>query len=147
MNLENQENYDNLIQWLMNYCFNHKIGVVFNKDLPPRARPRSYTEPGNLVVINGAWLPQTEIPFIFGHEIGHVIEDSAHLYHATKLGELKGEAFANRFSVELLYKYCVENDFYYSNWYSFAKAFCIPTNLFYLFSTIEYAPRPCSVEY
>lgn len=147
LSLENQTNYDELLVYLMNYAFDHKIGIKWTRKLPAFAPPASFDRPGKLIVMNAKWPNALDFPFQFAHEIGHVLHESSRYYDLNRTTHNKGEAFANKFAIKLLRQYCLDNDYYYSNWYAFAKAFNVPTHLFYLFSTIEYEVLPCSVEY
>ncbi|NRO04105.1 hypothetical protein IMAU30002_01913 [Lactobacillus helveticus] len=53
LSLENQENYDNIMKYLMNYAiFKYYIGVEFTNELPPFAPPLSYDRPGKLIIMN-----------------------------------------------------------------------------------------------
>ncbi|MGQ5708787.1 ImmA/IrrE family metallo-endopeptidase [Lactobacillus sp. PSON] len=126
MNTESRKNFNKLIMFLMNYCNDHGIGIIYDNTLPPLAPSRSYTIPGKLVAINGNWYKETEIPFIFAHEIGHVIENLPHYYHASKIAELQSEYFANDFAINLLQEYCFEEDIWFESIYDFAKCFGIP---------------------
>lgn len=37
MSIENAERFDILISWLINYCLEHQIGVIYTKELPSDA--------------------------------------------------------------------------------------------------------------
>lgn len=65
---------DSLIEWLVNYAFDHNIGVVLTPALQPHT-PSTSDGTTRLVVINMNWYRKTEIPFALAHEIGH--SDSA----------------------------------------------------------------------
>lgn len=132
MSIENQENYDRLIRWLSNYAFQHKIGLEFKPNLPSYAPPTSFNFPGNLIIMNRNWIPKTEIPFSFAHEIGHVLLEYAPYYNCAYLGKDKGEYAANIFAINLLKQYCQENEYHYNNIYSFANSFGIPSKVRYL---------------
>lgn len=132
LSIENQENYNNLLKWLMNYALAHHIGVSFTHELPPYAPPTSFSKPGKLILMNGNWKPMTEIPYSLAHEIGHVMLECPEYYHLALNGKIKGEYTANRFAIDLLKEYCLENDYYYSTTYSFALSFCIPHRYHYL---------------
>lgn len=81
LSIENQENYNNLLKWLMNYALAHHIGVSFTHELPPYAPPTSFSKPGKLILMNGNWKPMTEIPYSLAHEIGHVMLECPEYYH------------------------------------------------------------------
>lgn len=134
MNYINKRNYNDLINWLMNYCLDHGIGAVLTNELPDEVGGKSYIIPANLVIVNNKWLPMTEIPFIFAHEIGHIKTGIPCSYHASISNTSKGEADANRFAIELFREYCVEKDFNFSSYYSFAESFYIPHKFYYLLS-------------
>lgn len=132
MSIENAERFDILISWLMNYCLEHQIGVIYTKELPSDAQSMSYNYPSDLVVINGNWKPNTEIPFIFAHEIGHNLEGTPVFNRLAYLGEEKGEYSANTFAINLLLLYCFENSILFNSAYDFAKTFGIPKDKWYL---------------
>ncbi|OYS01757.1 ImmA/IrrE family metallo-endopeptidase [Lactobacillus johnsonii] len=132
MNYINQRNYNDLINWLMNYCLDHGIGVVLTNELPDDVGGKSYIIPADLVVVNNRWLPTAEIPFIFAHEIGHIKTGIPCSYHSSINNMDKGEADANRFAINLFIEYCKENDFIFSSRLTFAESFFIPSKLYYL---------------
>ena len=132
MNYSNQQNYNNLINWLMNYCLDHQIGAVLTNELPDTVGGKSYIIPANLVVVNNRWHDKLEIPFIFAHEIGHIKTGIPCSYHASIINTDKGEADANKFAINLFMEYCKENEFNFSTYYNFAKSFYIPLKFYYL---------------
>lgn len=133
LSIENKENYDRLIRYLMNYAmFDCKIGVEFTDKLPPSAPPISYNVPGKLIIMNGKWLYPVQIPFLLAHEIGHVIHENEKFYHISSMNTQKGEANENSFAIKLLHQYCVDGEIYFDNCYSFAKCFGIPEACYYL---------------
>ncbi len=134
LSIENKENYDRLIKYLMNAAmFDYKIGVEFSDRLPPFAPPLSYNHVGRLIIMNAQWPYPTEIPFQLAHEIAHVLNEDQHYYNLNDKTVNRGEADANIFAINLLYKYCEENDYHFDSYYKFADAFCIPHRLYYLF--------------
>lgn len=134
LSIENKENYDQLIKYLMNAAmFDYKIGVEFSDRLPPFAPPLSYNHVGRLIIMNSRWPYPTEIPFQLAHEIAHVLYEEQHYYNLNEQTVNQGETNANIFAIKLLQKYCKENDFHFDSYYKFADAFCIPHRLYYLF--------------
>lgn len=131
-----RQRYDELLLYLMNYCYDHNIGYEFKNKLPYYTPSISYQIPGNFIMINADWDNEYEIPFMFAHEIGHILTNDPYLFHATKIGKIQGEYSANCFAIDLLLQYCEEHNFHFSNYYSFAKSFGIPQKLFYLFEKI-----------
>lgn len=135
LSIYNQENYDRLMKYLMNTAmFDYHIGVEFTNILPPFAPSASYNKVGRLILMNARWPYLTEIPFQLAHEIAHVLHEDQHYYNLNDGTANSGEASANIFAINLLYKYCEENDYHFDSYYKFAKAFCIPHDLYYLFT-------------
>ena len=135
LSIENKENYDHLIKYLMNAAmFDYKIGVEFSDRLPPFAPPLSYNHVGRLIIMNARWPYPSEIPFQLAHEIAHVLNEDQHYYNLNDRTVNRGEADANIFAIKLLQKYCDDNEYHFDSYYKFAKAFCIPRNLYYIFS-------------
>ena len=135
LSIENKENYDRLIKYLMNAAmFDYKIGVEFSNRLPPFAPPLSYNHVGRLIIMNARWPYPTEIPFQLAHEIAHVLNENQHYFNLNDRTTKCGEADANVFAIKLLQKYCDDNEYHFDSYYKFAKAFCIPHNLYYLFN-------------
>ena len=135
LSIENKENYDRLIKYLMNAAmFDYKIGVEFSNRLPPFAPPLSYNHVGRLIIMNARWPYPTEIPFQLAHEIAHVLNENQHYFNLNDRTTKRGEADANVFAIKLLQKYCDDNEYHFDSYYKFAEAFCIPHSLYYLFN-------------
>lgn len=137
MTNEDRDRFNELIIWLTNWCFDHEIGVVYSKEADPKAKSKSYNIPGDLVVINGNWSPETEVPFIFAHEIGHTIENTPVFNKLSYLGSDKAEYSANVFAIRLLQQYCLENEITYNTIFDFAKSFGIPKDKWYLLTDLQ----------
>ena len=120
-----------VITWLMNYCMKHGIGVIYQKKLPETAPSDSWHNP-KLIIFNANYYKVNERPFMMAHEIGHVVEEVPEFYKLAHLGIEKGEFSANRFAINLLALYCLDNDIYFDNYYSFARAFGIPKDKYYI---------------
>lgn len=133
LSIENKENQDRLIKYLMNAAmFDYHIGVEFTNHLPPLAPPISYNNVGRLIIMNARWPYPSEIPFQLAHEIAHVVHEDQHYYSLNDRTVNRGEADANIFAIELLQKYCKENDYYFNTYYDFARTFGIPKKCYYL---------------
>ena len=126
---------DNVLKWLMNYCMEHDIGVLYKKDLPETAPSDSWQNP-KLIIFNANYYKVNERPFMLAHEIGHVIDEVPEYYKLAHLGIEKGEFSANRFAINLLALYCFENDIWYGTYYDFAKAFGIPKDKYYILELV-----------
>lgn len=137
MSLETRKNYDRLMQYLMNYAmFDCRIGVEFTNRLPSYAPCISYDEPGKLIIMNSKWPYPTQIPFLLAHEIGHVLYEEETYFNLNDKTKNSGEAQANTFAIKLLQRYCIENEFNFSNVYQFAKCFGIPKECYYLLTDV-----------
>lgn len=130
MNAYELEQFDCVISYLMNFCYDNGIAVVYDSTLPSEAISKSY--PGNLIVVNGNWKPKSEVPFIFAHEIGHVIENTPVFNNLSVLGKCKGENSANLFAIRILFDYCCQEGIYFDEITTFAKCFGIPRDMYYL---------------
>ena len=121
-----------VIRWLMNYALDHQYGVTFSyaaeNDDPSEAFPEYRT-----AVINANWRNIDEIPFIIGHELGHLfLGHSRKEFSASSINRYRLEREANEFSLYLLTKYCDLHEIYFYNMYTFAESFGIPRDCYYL---------------
>lgn len=82
-------------------------------------------------------MPETEVPFIFAHEIGHTIENTPIFNKLSYLGSVKAEYSANVFAIRLLQQYCLENEITYNTIFDFAKSFGIPKDKWYLLTDLQ----------
>lgn len=122
---------DNLISWLINYAWDHKIGLILTHFLAPDTPSQSE---GNLrlIIINMEWGKQSEIPFSFAHEIGHILcEHTGWRRYSSASTSIKEENEANSVAIDILLKYCHENDFCFTNSVQFCEQFGIPASLEY----------------
>ena len=124
-----------VITWLMNYCMDHDIGIIYKKNLPQTAPSDSWHNP-KLIIFNANYYKVNERPFMLAHEIGHVVEEVPEYYKLAYLGIEKGEFSANRFAINLLSLYCMENDIWYETYYDFAQAFDIPKDKYYVLEVV-----------
>lgn len=121
-----------VIKWLMNYALDHQIGVVFSYKAginePSEAFPEYST-----AVINANWKNIDEIPFIIGHEIGHLmLGHTRKEFETSPANSIRMEQEANKYSLNLLAEYCELNEICFYNRYQFAKVFGIPKDVYYL---------------
>ncbi|WP_334341211.1 ImmA/IrrE family metallo-endopeptidase [Companilactobacillus sp. HBUAS56275] len=112
--------------YLLNYALDHHIGFEFlnglDSDWPSVAIPER-----NMMFINTNWYKQEEVPMIIAHEIGHMIDgDSCYLYDQSTISRLKSENSANLIAINLLMKYCSDNDIEFNNSMTFLTQFNIP---------------------
>ena len=126
---------EDLMEWLINYAFDHHIGVQLTSYLQPHTPSTSYGD-YRLVVVNTRWYKHNEVPFSLAHEIGHVINGDRGVHAYTATAETKEEHAANVTGIKLLLAYCQEHDIYFDNPVVFCQQFGAPLELDYLVSGI-----------
>lgn len=112
--------------YLLNYALDHHIGFELLNEVdsfwPSLAIPER-----NMMFINTNWYKQEELPMVVAHEIGHMIDgDSCYLYDQSTISRLKSENSANLIAINLLMKYCSDNDIEFNNSMTFLTQFHIP---------------------
>ncbi|HJF87318.1 MAG TPA: ImmA/IrrE family metallo-endopeptidase [Companilactobacillus farciminis] len=112
--------------YLLNYALDHHIGFELLNEVdsfwPSLAIPER-----NMMFINTNWYKQEELPMVVAHEIGHMIDgDSCYLYDQSTISRLKSENSANLIAINLLMKYCSDNDIEFNNSMTFLTQFNIP---------------------
>lgn len=93
---------DEIITKLMQYAFDHNIGMVMTHELgdhtPSASRPDN-----KMIVINLNWYDKREIPFQMAHELGHVInQDEGILYYSSFSNRSSYERAANMTGLDIL---------------------------------------------
>ena len=93
----------NLIAWLYSYAFKHKIGVlqIFTKPEYSSLSDKSK----RLIIININWKNKKELPFIIGHEIGHILAGESGLSNYCGTPLTPNERRADLFSLSLIFEY------------------------------------------
>lgn len=112
--------------YLLNYALDHHIGFELLNEVdsfwPSLAIPER-----NMMFINTNWYKQEELTMVVAHEIGHMIDgDSCYLYDQSTISRLKSENSANLIAINLLMKYCSDNDIEFNNSMTFLTQFNIP---------------------
>lgn len=122
---------DNLISYLVNYGFDRGISTTLTEKLPPHF-PSSASSKYQKVLINMNWYNQWEVPFSLAHELGHLINhDQGINYYHSETVHTKTEYQANCTAIDILLKYCHENDIAITNPVTFCEKFGVPANLEY----------------
>ena len=135
--LETRQNYDKLMQYLMNYAmFDCHIGVEFTHKLPFYAPSVRYNKPCKLIIMNSNWPHPMQVPFQLAHEIYHVLNEEKSYFNLNDRTKYSDEAQANISAIKLLQRYCIENEFHFSNIFQFARSFAIPQECYYLLTDI-----------
>lgn len=131
MMVDNTDRENQLIEYLLNYAYEHNIGYVLFQADPhyPSITMKSKRE----IRINLNWHNHSpEVPFTIAHEIGHVMIDSPDMKQFDCIGygtQIEEESPADVFALHLLYKYsCLQEDGFYDP-LSFLKAYGIPLRM------------------
>lgn len=119
---------NNLIEYLLDKAFRNGIGyeiAPLDKDFPSRALPEY-----KLIIINSNWKNKNEIPFIIGHELGHLMLGHTSIsYYSTQTANTKCEYEADQYSLKLIYKYSIEQGNHFEEPYQFIEQFGIPERM------------------
>lgn len=114
------------LQYLFNYAFSNKIGVTVTNNLSPTT-PSMSRSSNQTILINLNWHNQNEIPFIFAHEIAHLLNnDVGILYYTSSNSRSKIETSANIKAIEILTNYSEILGFEITNPITFMESFGIP---------------------
>lgn len=115
---------EEIINWLLNYAYDHGIGVVVFHRGPNI--PSMASKPDNMIAINMDWQPKCEIPFSIAHEIGHILcRDNGH-FLPTKVAQTQAERRANRQAVKILMEWANSHGVEVNNPQQFSECFAIP---------------------
>lgn len=85
----------------------------------------------DLIIFNSNYYQDSEKPFMLAHEIGHVINGNPGCDKLVN-GLGKEESIADKFAIDLLLEYCLDQDIWFDNIYDFAESFGIPSGKYYL---------------
>lgn len=114
----------------------HGISCCLTHELSPFSPSCANTQQ-KMVIVNTAWHNQQEIPFIFAHEIGHILNnDKGISYYQSATIHTKTEYQANLKAIELLAEYCRFHDVAINNPVRFCEDFGIPSRLDYLVASV-----------
>lgn len=99
---------NNLIEYLLNYAFDNKIGYEIRK-LDPYFPPRAVLD-DNLIIINSNWHNREEIPFTIGHEIGHIMNNDQVEKCQSPTLIYPYELNADKYSLNLIFNYSLDQE-------------------------------------
>lgn len=123
--MENQ-NRNDLITYLLNYAMKCGYGYELIYDVNPYD-PSFSMKKRKRMAINMNWHNQNEIPFIIGHEIGHLIlGEQGVKYYKSYAGQVSEERPADLYSLDLIFDYACKNDQYFEEPGQFMQAYGIP---------------------
>lgn len=119
---------DEIMEWLCKFAYDHNIEVTIDNVHFSSSVPSSCF--GKHVIINMNWDNEEEIPFIFAHEIGHVLNGNGGvLYYSTITSQTKIESAANDKAIELIIEYGQEIDELPADYITFMQSYHIPAFL------------------
>lgn len=128
---------DNLMNFLCNYAFDHKIGYQLDSIGFKPDEPSVSNGTLKFVVINTGWKNSNEIPFQFAHEISHVLNGDIGINKFPVNPTLLKEEFAaNKRAMNILLEYCDLNKIHMSSAAQFMISFGIPTYLYDLVNEV-----------
>lgn len=126
--MENQ-NKNDLINYLLNYAMDCGFGYELIHDTDPDD-PSFSMKKRKRMAINMNWHNSDEIPFIIGHEIGHLIlGEQGVKYYSSFSGQLSEEKPADLYSLNLIYDYSCNRGDGFTEPGLFMQAYGIPRRM------------------
>lgn len=124
----NNQNRDDLIQYLLNFAFDHKIGYqLVNAD--PYNPSLSFKQ-HRYMIINLNWHNQNEVPFIIGHEIGHLmLGGDPIMYYGSFSAQNSEEKEADLYSLKLIYRFSDTQGDEFDSPHKFVQSYGIPSRM------------------
>ncbi|QHJ84389.1 MAG: hypothetical protein [Bacteriophage sp.] len=119
---------EDLIKYLLKYAFDHGISCALiwkEQDYQSVALPEK-----KLIVINQNCKNKYELPFIIGHEIGHIIngDDNEKFYCGNSINS--EERLADLYSLNLIYDYASSQFDTFEEPIQFIQQYGIPERMF-----------------
>jgi len=116
----------NVVTYLLNYALDHGIGFTLLNDYSSEWPSLSVPEE-NMMSLNMKWKNRNEISMIIAHEIGNMLDsDICYLYDQSNIIRIRSENSANFNAIDLLIKYCKENNIEFDNHMTFPTQLNIP---------------------
>lgn len=158
MNLSwtNQQNYNDVLDYLYHFCAKHRIQVVnltnetvrstlgssASSSVNDTSHIPSFSFQNTMygfpcIFLNIEYYKELEIPFMFAHEIGHVLEGDGENFIYLHNGNTQEERKANLFAINLIDSYTSEHNYHYSSIYQFSQCFNIPHKYYYLLNQVK----------
>nr|WP_280926576.1 M48 family metalloprotease [Lactobacillus sp. ESL0701] len=124
-----RDNYVNdLIQYLFDFAFNQDIGYLL---VPADEDYSSFAnKTKKLIIINTNWKNKAELPFIIGHEIGHLIDGDQGISRYCGTSLTSKERHADLYSLNLIFDYATKQYDCYEEPSQFMQAYGIPTRMY-----------------
>lgn len=125
---KNDYNRQVLIRYLLNYAFDRGYSYRLLKAGP--YDPALSFKEENYIAINMNWHNVNELPFIIGHEIGHLeLGEQGVMYYTSYAGKNSEEKQADAYSLKLLYEYALACEHHFREPYQFLKVYGIPLRM------------------
>lgn len=118
---------NDLMSYLLNYALKHDIGCILEQ-LPPSFEARALPEK-KLIIINTSWHNTNEVPFITGHEIGHIMNNDNIYECQPTTASYPLELSADKYSLDLIFRYATRLDFMIHEPEIFIQKFGIPQRM------------------
>lgn len=119
---------DDLVDYLLNdFAPSHNIGYEY-APLPPSFNGKALPSE-NLIIVNSQWSNRSEIPFICGHEIGHIIHGDTLIKCEAPTANYPAERAADLYSLNLIYKYAINNGVEFNEPGQFIQEYGIPIKM------------------
>lgn len=118
---------NDLIWYLFNFALDHNISYELQK-LPPYFESRALPQE-NFIIINTNWHRTNEIPFIVGHEIGHIMNHDNIERCQPQNASYPLELAADKYSLNLIFKYTLKMDLMIQEPQTFIEQFGIPERM------------------
>lgn len=134
----NNEQMNEVIDWLLEKCRELKIKVINSSEWPKDWPSRSLAIL-RIIYYNPNWKSSHELPISLAHEMGHVITQSPEFnsLNAESIN-LKIEDKANLVAIQLILKYIQLHDLNFETEIQLAEAFAIPD---YMFHELDFAVK------
>ncbi|NRO50424.1 hypothetical protein [Lactobacillus helveticus] len=120
------QNREDLIEYLLNCAFKHGISYTLVQSEPDD--PAISFKQERKMYINTNWRNSNEIPFIIGHEIGHLmLGDQGIMYYESFSGQNSEEHSADLYSLNLIYNYSAKKGDSFQEPGTFIQNYGIPS--------------------
>lgn len=117
-----------LMQFLFDFAFSQGFGVAqISKD--EEYRPLA-DKTRNLIIINTNWKNKSELPFIIGHEIGHLMDGDVGLSYYCGNALTSKEHHADLYSLNLIFDYATRQYDCFNEPSEFMRAYGIPVRMY-----------------
>lgn len=121
----NTQNKNELQESLIKFAIANNISVTFLPGDP--YDPAISLKKARQIYINANWHNPAEIPFIIGHEIGHVMMGEQGIIYWSKLGGFCSEEKpADLYSLKWIYEYSKKHADHFSDPGAFMQSYGIP---------------------